>query len=66
LDVPDPAHGVRGNVETAHTAASSMSSSERCLYNDVSVGSVISASDANEKIVKTMDDIQDFFSKIYK
>jgi hypothetical protein len=30
------------------------------------LGTVISASDANEKIVKVMDDIQDFVSEIYK
>jgi hypothetical protein len=68
LDVPDSDHMA---YEQEHEGEGMQLLPARLTWKDTFtelsvLDTVISASDANEKIVKAMDDIQDFVSKIYR
>jgi hypothetical protein len=68
LDVPDSEHVA---YEQAEEGEGTQPFSARPIQNDAFTAlsvldTVISASDADEKIVKAMDDIQGFVSKIYR
>jgi hypothetical protein len=68
LDVPDSEHvAYEQEVEGEGAQPLPARPTRKDAFTALSVlDTVISASDADERIVKAMDDIQDFVSKIYR